>query len=284
LTPVLATVGDLVDDIVVRLGGPIHVASDTDAVIQRRRGGSAANVAAAAARISGRSRFLGQVGDDARGASLLNELADEGVDVSVVHARGRTGAIVVLVDEAGERTFLTDPGSARDLDEPAREWLDDIDVLHVPLYSLAHGEIATTSRTLIEWAHSRNVAVSLDLSSVAVIDALGVDRTRSLVEQSRPHVVFANADEAASLGIDGPVASAPTVVKRGGVSAVVHQPGMTAVEVPAHNVGHFVDTTGAGDAFAAGFLSHPAWPTQPAQACEAGHAAAAALLRGRTGG
>ena len=86
LTPVLATVGDLVDDIVVRLGGPINVASDTEAVIERRRGGSAANVAAVAARISGRSRFLGQVGDDARGAALLAELAAEGVDVSMVAA------------------------------------------------------------------------------------------------------------------------------------------------------------------------------------------------------
>jgi sugar/nucleoside kinase (ribokinase family) len=182
LTPVLATVGDLVDDIVVRLGGPINVASDTQAVIERRRGGSAANVAAVAARISGHSRFLGQVGDDTRGAALLNELAAEGVDVSVVRASGRTGSIVVLVDAAGERTFLTDPGSARDLDHPQREWLDGIDVLHVPLYSLANGAIATTSRTLLAWAHSRQVALSLDLSSSAVIDALGADAARSLVE------------------------------------------------------------------------------------------------------
>ena len=277
----LATVGDLVDDIVVRLGGRVHVASDTDAVIERRRGGSAANVAAVSARISGRSRFLGQVGDDARGAALVKELAEEGVDVSVVRAIGRTGAIVVLVDQAGERTFLTDPGSARDLDEPEREWLDGIDVLHVPLYSLAHGQIATTSRTLIEWAHCRKVPVSLDLSSVAVIDSLGVDSTRSLVERSSVDVVFANADEAVSLGIDGPVASALTIVKRGGVSVVLHQPGTTAVEIPAHDIGHVGDTTGAGDAFAAGFLTHSAWRTEPAEACKAGHAAAAALLRGR---
>ena len=52
----LATVGDLVEDVVVRLGGPIHVASDTEAVIERRRGGSAANVAAVAARINGAAR------------------------------------------------------------------------------------------------------------------------------------------------------------------------------------------------------------------------------------
>jgi sugar/nucleoside kinase (ribokinase family) len=118
---VLATVGDLVDDIVVRLGGPIHVATDTDAVIERRHGGSAANVAVTAARITGGSRFLGQVGHDARGVMLLTELAAEGVDVSAVRRAGRTGSIVVLVDAGGERSFLTDPGSARDLDDPLPE-------------------------------------------------------------------------------------------------------------------------------------------------------------------
>ena len=278
----LATVGDLVEDVVVRLGGPIHVASDTEAVIERRRGGSAANVAAVAARISGAARFLGQVGDDPLGDRLLAELGDEGVDVSVVRRRGRTGSIVVVVDSQGERSFLTDPGDARALDGAEEAWLDDVEVLHVPLYSFVGGPIATTASMLVRWAHWRSVAVSIDLSSSAVIDALGVDATRSLIEQSRPDVVFANADEAAALEIDGPVASALTIVKRGGVSVVVHQPGRTAVEVSAQDIGHVVDTTGAGDAFAAGFLTHTAWRSDPTEACRAGHAAAAALLRART--
>jgi sugar/nucleoside kinase (ribokinase family) len=278
----LATVGDLVEDVVVRLGGPIHVASDTEAVIERRRGGSAANVAAVAARISGAARFLGQVGDDPLGDRLLAELGDEGVDVSVVRRRGRTGSIVVLVDSRGERSFLTDPGDARALDDAEEAWLDDVDVLHLPLYSFVGGLIAATASTLVRWAHWRSVAVSIDLSSSAVIGALGVDAIRSLVEQSRPDVVFANADEAAALDIDGPVASALTIVKRGGVSVVVHQPGKTGVEVSAQDIGHVVDTTGAGDAFAAGFLTHGAWRSDPAEASRAGHAAAAALLRART--
>ena len=168
----LATVGDLVDDIVVRLGGPINVASDTDAVIERRRGGSAANVAVVAARISGSSRFLGQVGDDPAGSALLEELAAEGVDVSDVRRHGRTGSIIVLVDSRGERSFLTDPGAARVARAiRSRDGSTRVDVLHVPLYSLAGGPIAATAATLIEWAHARSIAVSIDLSSLAVIEA-----------------------------------------------------------------------------------------------------------------
>jgi sugar/nucleoside kinase (ribokinase family) len=278
---VLATVGDLVDDIVVRLGGPINVASDTEAVIQRRRGGSAANVAAVAARISGRSRFLGQVGDDPRGAQLLHDLGSEGVDVMAVRIGGRTGSIVVLVDAAGERTFLTDPGSARELDDPRPEWLDGVDVLHVPLYSLVSGAIATTSRTLIEWAHEPAIAVSIDLSSVAVIEAIGVGEVRRLLDDLASDVVFANADEARVLGIEDAIGSAMTIVKAGAEPVTVYRAAAEPIRVTAQVLPTVVDTTGAGDAFAAGVLSHPKWRTDPEAACMAGHDAAAHVLLGR---
>ena len=281
----LATVGDLVDDIVVRLGGPINVASDTEAVIERRRGGSAANVAAVAARISGRSRFLGQVGDDGRGATLLTELEAEGVDVSNARVRGRTGSIVVLVDERGERSFLTDPGSARDLDDPRPEWLDGVEVLQVPLYSLVGGAIATTSRTLIEWAHEREIAVSIDLSSVSVIEAIGVDEVRRLLDDLAPDVVFANADEARSMGVKESIGGAMTIVKAGAGPVTVFSEDAAPIEIPAQLVASVADTTGGGDAFAAGVLTHRAWRTEPETACVAGHAAASAMLsaRGRVG-
>ena len=281
----LATVGDLVDDIVVRLGGPINVASDTEAVIERRRGGSAANVAAVAARISGRSRFLGQVGDDGRGAALLSELGTEGADVSMARVSGRTGAIVVLVDDRGERSFLTDPGSARDLDAPRPEWLYGVDVLHVPLYSLVGGAIATTSRTLIGWAHERGIAVSIDLSSVAVIEAIGVGEVRRLLDDLAPDVVFANADEARSMGVEESIGSAMTIVKAGADPVRVFREDAAPIEIPSQVVASVGDTTGAGDAFAAGVLTHPAWRTDPETACVAGHAAASAILstRGRGG-
>ena len=277
----LATVGDLVDDIVVRFSGSIQLASDTHALIERRRGGSAANVAAVAGRISGASRFLGQVGDDALGDRLLAELTDDAVDIAAVRRRGRTGSIVVLVDSSGERSFLTDPGDERELDHPQPAWLDGVDVLHVPLYSLGAGAIAATSRTLIDWSHSRQIAVSIDVSSVSVIEALGVGTVRTMVERLAPDVLFANADEARVMGIDAAMAAAITVVKRGAGSATVLRESAEPVDVPASAVDAVDDTTGAGDAFAAGVLTYSGWREDPEAACEAGHAAAATLLRGR---
>jgi len=278
---VLATVGDVVDDIVVRLGGPIHVATDTDAVIERRHGGSAANVAVTAARITGGSRFLGQVGHDARGVMLLTELAAEGVDVSAVRRAGRTGSIVVLVDAGGERSFLTDPGSARDLDDPLPEWLDGVDVLHVPLYSLVGGVIATTSRTMIQWSHARGIAVSIDLSSVAVIESIGADQLRRWLEDLAPAVVFANADEARTMGVDAAFGRALTIVKSGPDAVKVFGTSPEPLEVPAPLLPAVVDSTGAGDAFAAGVLTYPGWRDEPEAACNAGHRAAARVLGAR---
>lgn len=278
---VLAAIGDVVDDIVVHVGGPIRIATDTPSSIARRRGGSAANVAAAAARLAGCARFLGQVGDDGTADLVLAELVADGVDVSFVRRSGRTGAIVVLVDEQGERSFLTDPGSARSLTDPDPVWLDGVDVLHVPVYTLVDEPIATTAIATVGWAHARGTAVSIDVSSVAVLEAYGVERMLGLLAELRPTVVFANGDEAELLGIDGPLGDAVTYVKRGAGNATVHVPAVGPRSVPAFDVGAVSDTTGAGDAFAAGVLTDPGWRTDPVAACAAGHRSAAALLSSR---
>lgn len=272
----------MVDDIVVRLDlGGVRNGSDTPARIERRRGGSAANVAEAAARRTGAARFLGRVGDDPTAELVLGELASVGVDVSYVQRWGRTGSIVVLVGADGERSFLTDPGSARALDDPRPEWLDGVDVLHVPFYSLVDEPIATTATTVIGWAHARGIAVSVDASSVSVLESFGLDRATDLIASLAPTFVFANADEALVLGIDGPFGGAITVVKRGAAPATLFVPGADAVDVPGERV-EAVDTTAAGDVFAAAYLTSPSRLDEPARAVRAGHAAATALLRSRS--
>ncbi|HYN34659.1 MAG TPA: carbohydrate kinase family protein, partial [Ilumatobacteraceae bacterium] len=240
----LAALGDLVEDIVVRLDGPVNVASDTPAQISRRRGGSAANVAVATAGLGHGARFLGQVGSDAIGSALLAEMTADGVDIAMVQRAGSTGTIVALVDQTGERSMLTDRRTCIDLSDPDPSWLDGVGALHVPLYSLATGAIAATAITVIGWAHERNIDVSIDVSSSAVMREMGIDRVRQLLADVSPDLILANLDEATTLRIDGVIDSAVTIVKQGPDPAVVYSPTRPSVEVPGLVVADVSDTTG----------------------------------------
>lgn len=280
----LVTLGDLVEDVVVRLDGAINVASDTAASITHRRGGSAANVAVVAAGLGAPTRFVGQVGDDAVGRALVEELADAGVDVSYVRRAGETATIVVLVDGAGERSMLVDRGSARELTGAEPAWLDGARVLHLTLYSLLDEPIATTSREVVDLAHARGIAVSVDVSSTALIEAFGGRAALRLVTSLGPSVLFANADEARVLGLtdsDAELSVETVVIKRGPAPCTVLRRGSGPVEVPAIPLDAVVDTTGAGDAFAAGVLTFPGWQDELVGAVEAGHRAAHRLLSDR---
>jgi sugar/nucleoside kinase (ribokinase family) len=178
--------------------------------------------------------------------------------------------------------MLTDRRACIDLAAPDPSWLETVTILHVPMYSLAGGPVAVTATTTIGWAHERGIDVAIDVSSTALIGALGVDRVRALLDLLRPAVVFANRDEAAVLAIDGPVAGSVSVVKCGPDPAIVFTSDGSGTEVPAITVSRSVDTTGAGDAFAAGFLVHAGgWRRDPIGACKSGHRSAATLLQAR---
>ncbi|MFH8249783.1 carbohydrate kinase family protein [Microbacterium sp. B2969] len=269
----LTVIGDLIADVIVLGAADLVRGTDNPAAITHTRGGSAANVAAAAAPHT-RVRFIGRVGTDAEGQALVAELEAAGVEVRVQRG-GRTGSIVILVDEAGERTMLTDRGAAAELDAIEPAWLDGTRWLHVPLYGFA----TAVSRAAVLKAVGPSPAfpVSLDLSSVSAMRELGVEGLRAVVDALSPAVVFANADEAElldSFELDLP-GELRLVVKRGGEPVILRARGVED-EVEVEQVDGVVDSTGAGDAFAAGFLAAALTGETPARCARAG----AALARG----
>jgi sugar/nucleoside kinase (ribokinase family) len=277
----LVAVGDLVDDIVVWFDGEFRRGTDSAVEIFRRRGGSAANVASFAARDGCESRFVGQVGDDSRGRELIDELQRDGVDTRVV-ANGRTGTIVALIDRAdGERSMLTDRGASTQLTTIDRSVLDDATIVHVPAYSLAVDPLATATIELIGEALDRSIALSVNASSVTLLEEFGVREFRSLVATLRPAVFFCNRDEAIALGVGrrGPIPGARmTVITAGGRPTVAVAADGRSFSVPVDSVGEVADTTGAGDAFCAGFLSAICLGRPLRRAIEDGHRLAGMVL------
>ncbi|MBX3309842.1 MAG: hypothetical protein KF739_05330 [Cryobacterium sp.] len=249
----LAVVGDLLEDVVIWTQAPIERGNDNAATVYRSRGGSAANVAAAAAR-GCPVRFIGRVGADARGDQLVAELQGTGIDVRVQRA-GRTGTVVVLVDPDGERTMFPDRAAASELERIDPDWLDGVGWLHVPLYGFTTPSARRAITEIMVRMTALGVPTSIDVSAVSVVRELGISVTVDLLDELGPTIVFANSDESDFLELDTrtPPPGRTHIVKRGPAPVEIRT--STGTEfVPVPRLTDVLDSTGAGDAFVAGFL------------------------------
>jgi sugar/nucleoside kinase (ribokinase family) len=269
--PLICAVGDLVADIIVRLDSDPQRGTDTPAKIEFKRGGSAANVAVAVAAAGGDARFIGQIGDDFVATMLAEELTSHGVDLRIVRS-GTTGTIVVLVDDTGERSFLTDRAAVLHLANVPASDLDGVDWLHVPAYSLTTGTLAETVQHLIGDAVDREIPISLSTSSVSVLVEYGRERFLDLVNAIQPEVVIANRAEAKYLLQGHPWFrnSKVTVVTAEDRPASFVRPDGSEARVSPEPV-DVKDSTGAGDAFTGAFLVAYASGESPEACLRAGH-------------
>lgn len=267
----LLCVGDLNADITITADKRIASGSDTPGRVVLAGGGSAANVAAGAAAVGDSmgetvaARFVGVIGDDVIGTFLVDELTDHGVEVRPV-MRPETGSrsIAALVDGSGERSMVSDLSTATvlrlgDVDDSCFEGAD---WLHLTAYSWFPAGGADVFAALVAAAVERAIPWSVDPSSAQMLGAAGPESDASAAFAGAS-VMFPSHDEAAVLtGIDDPVEAAvqltgvaeTIVVTCGADGVVVARRGEEVFRAAAHVV-DVVNTLGAGDAFAAGFIA-----------------------------
>jgi sugar/nucleoside kinase (ribokinase family) len=273
--PVLV-VGDLMVDVVAVTHAPLAHGSDTDADVLWAGGGAGANVAAWLAHLGAEVALVARVGDDLAGRGAVLELAEAGVDVrAVADPQRATGTCVVLVDAAGERTMLPDRGANLALapgDLPADLWRAGAH-LHLSGYTLLHPGSRAAGLAALQRARAAGMTVSIDPASAAPLRAAGADAVLEWLAGA--DLLLPNRDEAAELtGEADPVAAARVLARCAGAREVVVKlgpggalwtDGETVVTAPAP-VAEVVDTTGAGDAFAAGWLAARGDGAEPAEA------------------
>lgn len=281
-------VGDLMTDVVALAQGPVAPGSDTPSRVRVGGGGSAANTAAWLAATGNQATFVGRAGDDDFGRAAVGELADCGVDVRVsVDSAHATGTCVVVVTTGGDRSMFPDAGANAHLgpgDLPAGLFVAG-GHLHLSGYSLLTDGSRPAALAALARARTAGMTISVDPSSSGPIRAVGPQVMLGWIAGA--DLLLANDVEACVLaGIPGDPGAAAArlaedfgavVVKLGAGGAMFAQAGEASRHVPAEAV-TVVDTTGAGDCFAAGFL--PVWLAGgvPLAALAAGCALAARVV------
>ncbi len=260
--PSLVALGDLALDVSAALREPLTPGSDAAAAVRFRQGGSAANTARMAARLGGRASFVGAVGRDSWGAALVRSLREASVTVHAPRVPAPTARIVVLVAPGGERSFATERGAADGL-LPAHlrpAWFRH-DGLHLPAYSLFNAPLRDAAFAAAEMARSAGAAISVDLASRRPLLARGRQAARRDLLALAPDLLVANDEEAAALRGGRPrevlLDLAPVVVLkqgRAGCLVLVRREREAMALAVATRAVDAPDTTGAGDAFDAGFL------------------------------
>ncbi|MES2169568.1 MAG: PfkB family carbohydrate kinase [Actinomycetota bacterium] len=257
--PRIVVFGDVFDDVVVVPSHAIRPDTDTLSSIRTRAGGSAANTAAWLGSLGAPVDFVGLVGagDSVRHAAQL-----PGVTAHLEeHSALPTGTIVVIV-EGETRTMLTDVGANAELsaDSVTDALVDAASLIHFTGYSL-FGSPQRADAVARLFARAGDTAISVDPGSAGFIADFGAERFLDAIDGAT--FLFPNLEEGRLLtGLDDPLAIALSLAQRFEIVAltldtegvIVAQRGQGVDRLPTVPA-QIVDPTGAGDAFAAGFLA-----------------------------
>lgn len=269
--------GDVVDDIGVLPLEPISPRSDTRAQVRMTPGGSAANTAAWLGFLGAPTRFFGKVGVDGverHGAALREHQVDPRLLADPLLP---TATIVLTLDDDADRTMYVDRAAngTLTLDEVTDDLWPGVDWLHLTGYTFYDPETREVAIEMIAEAKRRGAGVSVDPSTTAFLREVGPEAF--LDWTSGADLVLPNLDEARLLvGASGPFVDFdaltrmyPHVVVTLGSMGAAYVAGTVREQVAAPRV-QVIDTTGAGDAFTAGFLASWIEKSDPRAALTAG--------------
>jgi sugar/nucleoside kinase (ribokinase family) len=287
----IVCVGDLMTDVVAVTSAPTNTGSDTPSQVAVTGGGAAANTAAWLAETGHPVALVARAGDDTRGRAAVDQLHSAGVDVRVRLDPGRsTGACVVIVSFDGQRSMFPDPGANAalspddlpgDLIGPDRPPGAGRAHLHLSGYSLLNTGSRPAALAALERAAAAGLTISVDPASAGPLQRTGP--TRVLEWVAGVDLLLANEDEACLLaGVQDPMVAGALLADSGAAGQVVVKLGSAGAAwfgegaqwaVTTAVLAATIDTTGAGDCFAAGFL--PAWLAAGRDPASAGAALAA---------
>ena len=239
----------------------LHLGNDTRTIISTHGGGAGGNVASWLAVLGNDVTMVGRIGNDAAGSAITAEFDALGISYGQIVKEGlHTGVVVCLVDPSGERTMLADNGANAGLaisDLPA---LDGVDAIYLtgyaPLAPLSREGVLEMVRTI----NSREIPIIFDPATVGGMQGVPVEEILSWC--ALMDAVIMNEEEAIYLSGLSDLESAlnffveltpRAIIKRGSAGAIGLERGGQIISVAA-TTSTVVDTTGAGDAFAAGFI------------------------------
>ncbi len=258
------------DNLLIELGLPKGsmqlVDTDTSAAIQEKSknlekemasGGSAANTIHGLANLGVETAFIGTVGDDEIGNFFINDLKKSGIKPLLNISKTPSGLANAMISPDGERTFGTYLGAAIELSasDLKAEQFKGYDILHVEGYLVQNHDLL---ENILKIAKEQGLEISLDLASYNVVED-NLEFLKKMVEQY-VDIVFANEEEAKAFTGEEPEEALNTlagvtkiaIVKVGSKGSMIKENDDVArVGVEATKV---VDTTGAGDLYAAGYL------------------------------
>ena len=258
---------DFLKDNNLQKGGMFLVEEDTiNKVLEKTKdlspvqtsGGSAANTIHGLAKLGSPVAYIGKVGEDKIGQFFVEDLKNSGIETKLFYSKTPSGLAAALITPDSERTFATYLGAAVEMtpDDITEDLFDGYDILHIEGYLVFNQALIEKA---LKTAKAKGLLISIDMASFNVVEA-NLDFLKDMLAKY-VDIVFANEEESKSFTNLEPKEACEaiakdvliSVVKIGKDGAYIKEGNNEIIHAPAFKA-NSIDTTGAGDSYASGFL------------------------------